>query len=156
MIVLCCFGKYFSWFVALSTSSKAWLILVSTFIQGKDVRCHYLEMHGDQYWIVFKIVARFIIRLNKKSAVWLFNIRMCEIRWRAVASWHWVANDDSCGICRMPFDGCCNDCKSPGDDCPLGRYDTWSTLLIVLFCFSICACLHCRVKVKKVLTLVWL
>ena len=41
--------------------------------------------------------------------------------WTAVATWRWVANDDNCGICRMPFDGCCPDCKLPGDDCPLGK-----------------------------------
>lgn len=37
-----------------------------------------------------------------------------------VAVWKWIANDDNCGICRMPFDSCCSDCKYPGDDCPLG------------------------------------
>ncbi|XP_064609992.1 LOW QUALITY PROTEIN: anaphase-promoting complex subunit 11-like [Liolophura sinensis] len=37
----------------------------------------------------------------------------------AVAAWRWIANDENCGICRMPFDGCCPDCKLPGDDCPL-------------------------------------
>jgi len=41
-------------------------------------------------------------------------------RLTAVAVWRWVANDDSCGICRMQFDACCPDCKLPGDDCPLG------------------------------------
>ncbi|KAF7272252.1 hypothetical protein GWI33_014940 [Rhynchophorus ferrugineus] len=41
--------------------------------------------------------------------------------WTTVASWKWVANDDNCGICRMPFDGCCPDCKLPGDDCPLSQ-----------------------------------
>ncbi|KAF4526128.1 hypothetical protein B566_EDAN012438 [Ephemera danica] len=40
--------------------------------------------------------------------------------WAGVATWRWVANDDNCGICRMPFDGCCPECKLPGDDCPLG------------------------------------
>ncbi|XP_048583242.1 LOW QUALITY PROTEIN: anaphase-promoting complex subunit 11-like [Nematostella vectensis] len=40
-------------------------------------------------------------------------------RWVGVATWKWMANDDNCGICRMPFDGCCPDCKVPGDDCPL-------------------------------------
>ncbi|XP_077989350.1 anaphase-promoting complex subunit 11 [Glandiceps talaboti] len=39
--------------------------------------------------------------------------------WTGVATWRWVANDDNCGICRMAFDGCCPDCKIPGDDCPL-------------------------------------
>ncbi|GAA5873681.1 hypothetical protein JCM1840_002999 [Sporobolomyces johnsonii] len=27
-------------------------------------------------------------------------------------------DDDVCGICRVAFDGCCPDCKVPGDDCP--------------------------------------
>ncbi|WRX31803.1 Anaphase-promoting complex subunit 11 [Theobroma cacao] len=40
-------------------------------------------------------------------------------RWHAVASWTWDAQDETCGICRMAFDGCCSDCKLPGDDCPL-------------------------------------
>ncbi|KAL8214829.1 hypothetical protein R6Q57_004278 [Mikania cordata] len=40
-------------------------------------------------------------------------------RWHAVASWTWDAHDETCGICRMAFDGCCTDCKLPGDDCPL-------------------------------------
>lgn len=39
--------------------------------------------------------------------------------WTAVATWKWIANDDNCGICRMAFDGCCPDCKMPGDDCPI-------------------------------------
>ena len=39
--------------------------------------------------------------------------------WNGVATWKWVANDDTCGICRVAFDGCCPDCKLPGDDCPL-------------------------------------
>ncbi|PQQ06139.1 anaphase-promoting complex subunit 11 isoform X1 [Prunus yedoensis var. nudiflora] len=41
------------------------------------------------------------------------------LQWHAVASWTWDAQDETCGICRMAFDGCCPDCKLPGDDCPL-------------------------------------
>lgn len=26
-------------------------------------------------------------------------------KWNAVATWRWEAKDDTCGICRMPFDG---------------------------------------------------
>ncbi|KAI5992249.1 anaphase-promoting complex subunit 11 RING-H2 finger-domain-containing protein, partial [Pisolithus albus] len=26
---------------------------------------------------------------------------------------------DVCGICRVPYEGCCPTCKMPGDDCPL-------------------------------------
>ncbi|KAA1080125.1 hypothetical protein PGTUg99_014552 [Puccinia graminis f. sp. tritici] len=28
-------------------------------------------------------------------------------------------DEDLCGICRVAFEGCCPDCKVPGDDCPL-------------------------------------
>uniref|UniRef100_A0A0E0Q747 Anaphase-promoting complex subunit 11 n=1 Tax=Oryza rufipogon TaxID=4529 RepID=A0A0E0Q747_ORYRU len=41
------------------------------------------------------------------------------LQWHGVASWTWDAQDETCGICRMAFDGCCPDCKFPGDDCPL-------------------------------------
>lgn len=46
---------------------------------------------------------------------------MILFRWHAVASWTWDAQDETCGICRMAFDGCCPDCKLPGDDCPLSK-----------------------------------
>ncbi|GAB2293289.1 ubiquitin-protein ligase Anaphase Promoting Complex [Dionaea muscipula] len=49
--------------------------------------------------------------------VYIFSSKL-EI-WHAVASWTWDAQDETCGICRMAFDGCCPDCKLPGDDCPL-------------------------------------
>jgi len=39
--------------------------------------------------------------------------------WSGCAVWKWLANDDTCGICRVAFDGCCPDCKFAGDDCPL-------------------------------------
>lgn len=45
----------------------------------------------------------------------------CETRWHVVASWTWDAHDETCGICRMAFDGCCPDCKLPGDDYPLSK-----------------------------------
>lgn len=38
--------------------------------------------------------------------------------WHTVASWKWQVNDELCVICRSHFDGCCEDCKAPGDDCP--------------------------------------
>ncbi|KAI5118883.1 hypothetical protein M0805_003558 [Coniferiporia weirii] len=52
-------------------------------------------------------------------------------RWHAIAHWRWDtgtrdADDteedgegDVCGICRVPYEGCCPSCKMPGDDCPL-------------------------------------
>lgn len=29
--------------------------------------------------------------------------------------------DDVCGICQVAFEGCCPNCKVPGDDCPLSE-----------------------------------
>ena len=49
------------------------------------------------------------------------NFSYVKCRWHAVASWTWDAQDETCGICRMAFDGCCPDCKLPGDDCPLSK-----------------------------------
>ncbi|KDR68805.1 hypothetical protein GALMADRAFT_78157 [Galerina marginata CBS 339.88] len=49
-------------------------------------------------------------------------------QWNAVAQWRWdtgnVEQDDDgegdvCGICRVPYEGCCPSCKMPGEDCPL-------------------------------------
>lgn len=43
--------------------------------------------------------------------------------WHGVATWHWAASlssgDELCGICRVPFEGTCPNCKYPGDGCPL-------------------------------------
>ncbi|KAF5463604.1 hypothetical protein F2P56_014199 [Juglans regia] len=59
-------------------------------------------------------------------------VRSLYISWHAVASWTWDAQDETCGICRMAFDGCCPDCKLPGDDCPL-RNDLYFRSLILQF-----------------------
>lgn len=57
-----------------------------------------------------------------------FEFNACVVvstcRWHAVAAWTWDAQDETCGICRMAFDGCCPDCKLPGDDCPLSKSQT--------------------------------
>ena len=41
---------------------------------------------------------------------------------KAVAAWKWDLpenSDDTCGICRVNFEGTCAKCKYPGDDCPI-------------------------------------
>ena len=41
----------------------------------------------------------------------------------AVAEWKWdlpEEADDTCGICRVQFEGTCAKCKYPGQDCPIG------------------------------------
>ncbi|CAI4231868.1 unnamed protein product [Auanema sp. JU1783] len=41
-------------------------------------------------------------------------------RLHITAEWKWTAcENDTCGICRMPFEACCVDCSMPGDGCPL-------------------------------------
>ncbi|KAI9316367.1 anaphase-promoting complex subunit 11, partial [Dichotomocladium elegans] len=40
--------------------------------------------------------------------------------WTMAAYWSWdVEEADICGICQVVYDGCCPDCTTPGDDCPL-------------------------------------
>ncbi|EME48978.1 hypothetical protein DOTSEDRAFT_117894, partial [Dothistroma septosporum NZE10] len=42
--------------------------------------------------------------------------------YNAVAEWKWNLPkdaDDTCGICRVQFEGTCSKCKYPGDDCPI-------------------------------------
>ena len=39
--------------------------------------------------------------------------------WHAVASWTWTTEDDVCGICHMPLDGCAPGASGPGDDSPV-------------------------------------
>ena len=51
--------------------------------------------------------------------------------WHAIAQWRWDTGNtdhdegdgegDVCGICRVPYEGCCPTCKVPGDDCPLSE-----------------------------------
>src|ERR1700733_9152046 len=61
-------------------------------------------------------------------------------QWHAIAQWRWDTGNtehddgdgegDVCGICRVPYEGCCPSCKIPGDDCPLS---------CVSFIFFMCA-----------------
>lgn len=69
----------------------------------------------------------------KKTSVELMFTFIKFLGWTGVATWRWVANDDNCGICRMPFDGCCPDCKLPGDDCPLGIHFDYLCISVVEF-----------------------
>ncbi|KAJ7522078.1 hypothetical protein O6H91_19G082400 [Diphasiastrum complanatum] len=57
--------------------------------------------------------------IHQSSIIHIQHHESQDSSWHAVASWTWDAHDDACGICRMAFDGCCPDCKMPGDDCPL-------------------------------------
>lgn len=64
--------------------------------------------------------------------------------WSAVAQWRWNTgsadqnddDDDVCGICRVPYEGCCPSCKMPGDDCPLSA----CLPVPVSLCLLCCAC----------------
>uniref|UniRef100_A0AC34RCG3 Anaphase-promoting complex subunit 11 n=1 Tax=Panagrolaimus sp. JU765 TaxID=591449 RepID=A0AC34RCG3_9BILA len=45
------------------------------------------------------------------------NIQIKNIK--LTAKWKWLDKDDTCGICRSPYESCCTSCKMPGNDCPL-------------------------------------
>ncbi|CAG9537706.1 unnamed protein product [Cercopithifilaria johnstoni] len=47
------------------------------------------------------------------------RLKITVLKWNVAASWKWMAGDETCGICRMPFEACCIECKTPGDECPL-------------------------------------
>lgn len=62
-------------------------------------------------------------------------MRVIVKEYQAVAQWRWKVDnrgdgqeqeedddEDVCGICRVAYDGCCPDCKQPGDDCPLSTF----------------------------------
>ncbi|PAA60152.1 hypothetical protein BOX15_Mlig024862g1, partial [Macrostomum lignano] len=63
------------------------------------------------------------------------GLKLTVLQWTGVATWQWLANDDTCGICRNAFDGVCSECKFPGDDCPL----VWGRC-------SHCFHIHCIMK----------
>ena len=57
--------------------------------------------------------------------------------WSAVAQWRWNTGNadpddegDVCGICRVPYEGCCPSCKMPGEDCPLSEHGPLSPHLV--------------------------
>lgn len=65
--------------------------------------------------------------------IWLLTTMKVVVKnWHAIAQWKWdTGNNDAdegdvegdvCGICRVPYEGCCPTCKMPGDDCPLSTY----------------------------------
>lgn len=50
------------------------------------------------------------------------SMKVTITSFRAVAEWKWNLPedaDDTCGICRVNFEGACAKCKFPGDDCPI-------------------------------------
>uniref|UniRef100_A0A0N5CL48 Anaphase-promoting complex subunit 11 n=1 Tax=Thelazia callipaeda TaxID=103827 RepID=A0A0N5CL48_THECL len=47
------------------------------------------------------------------------RLKISVLKWNVAATWKWTAGDETCGICRMPFEACCIECKTPGDECPL-------------------------------------
>jgi len=74
------------------------------------------------------------------------TMRVTVKRWHAVAQWRWDTGNaeqdddgegDVCGICRVPYEGCCPSCKMPGDDCPLSAHPftfwIYQTLTFVSF-----------------------
>lgn len=51
-------------------------------------------------------------------------MRITYTSFTAVAEWKWdlpEESDDTCGICRVQFEGTCAKCKYPGEDCPISE-----------------------------------
>ncbi|KAH8925900.1 RING/U-box [Atractiella rhizophila] len=63
------------------------------------------------------------IKAYHPIAVWSWNLKQNQpLNAQATGNEAEDGDDeeeDVCGICRIAFDGCCSDCKVPGDDCPL-------------------------------------
>jgi len=101
-------------------------------LPGQEVVALPIQLpHQDQENIVCNVLPAAPEKPNKSNSRLKVTIR----RWNGVAVWKWLANDDTCGICRFPFHGCCPDCKYAGDDCPL----VWGQCT---HCFHI----HCIMK----------
>ncbi|EEF50037.1 ring finger, putative [Ricinus communis] len=87
-------------------SKQKFLMLSFSFSYALQLIYH--QEYWNYTWIWFLYFGRELTLVS-----WM------DYRWHAIASWTWDAQDETCGICRMAFDGCCPDCKLPGDDCPL-------------------------------------
>jgi hypothetical protein len=87
-----------------------------------------LSTHTCGVFIVTTLLA--CSRSNNQRHLLPYGMKVHIKRWNAVAQWQWdtgsAAADgdedgDVCGICRIPYEGCCPVCKVPGDDCPLSE-----------------------------------
>lgn len=96
------------------------------------------------YWSISHLHAlqkQISVFLNLYFARVIVVMKVKVKKWHAIASWHWQTSDDSCGICRYPFEYCCANCKTAGDDCPIGKVESQpmliSWLLFDYFCCSV-------------------
>ena len=69
----------------------------------------------SKMWLVSMVIS--ILSPCKKMPRFTVQINS----WNTVGEWKWEVNDDDCGICRCPFNGCPPKVKYPGDDCPPGK-----------------------------------
>ena len=65
-------------------------------------------------------------KLLKSNKTPVFRMPSITVRrYRPVAAWQGETGDEVpervCGICHSAIDGCCGQCKIPGDECPMGR-----------------------------------
>lgn len=111
--------------VPLSVSVVSQLEIDLTFVTS---RSHTFAAH-----IFLLTLFDYTVFLLLQEIVYAMKVKIKS--WTAVGTWQWVSNDDTCGICRMSFEACCPDCRTPGDDCPL----VWGECT---HCFHI----HCIMK----------
>ena len=79
------------------------------------------------------------------------EMKITYTSYTAVAEWKWdlpEEADDTCGICRVQFEGTCAKCKYPGDECPISELLCPSSHDSIVTSFAninkvIGACTHC-------------
>ena len=72
------------------------------------------------------------VRITRRRRLQREGMQVEVKNWHAVASWTWTTEDDVCGICHMPLDGCAPGAAGPGDDSPVvwGRVRARSTRFV--------------------------
>lgn len=101
--VIVSLANVFSW----NTSCNQWkwqsIVKILRFIFDQSINTFLVEWVASQHIISFLLP-------------YILSVM-------AAAHWKWDVQDedDVCGICRNPFEGCCPNCSKPGDDCPLSK-----------------------------------
>jgi len=102
--------------------------MVHRFIKYKKKLAKYLLGLGTS--LAEGVRSDSAVRFASHSQQLRLTMKITVKRWHAIAQWQWDtgktddngdAEEDVCGICRIPFEGCCPTCKVPGDDCPLSK-----------------------------------
>ena len=73
------------------------------------------------------------------------KMKITYTSYTAVADWKWDLPedaDDTCGICRVQFEGTCAKCRYPGEECPIGA------------CSPLSYRIHCKSQLANAVTVI--